>query len=122
MPVIGRGDGNSVNILVLKKPADVAVRFRSGQPHLFRITETLVQYALVDIAHAGDFGPRNVGEALEMIVAAAPESTNCQAHPVVGAKYSASQGKGRRAHGHGSACRFEKIASINFHSAAFVQG
>ena len=122
VPVIGRGDGNGVNIFVLKQPSNVAVRFGPCQPHLFRVTETLVQYAFVDIAHASDFGPRNVGEALEMIVAAAPESTNCQPHPVIGPKYCASQGKGSCAHGHGSSCRFEKIASINFHSAAFVQG
>src|ERR1051326_6311183 len=102
VPVIGRGNGNGIDLLVFQKPANVAVRFRPSQAHLFRVAETLVQYALVDIAHASDFGPRNVGKALEMIVAAASKSTNCQSHPVVGAKYSASQGKGRRARGHSS--------------------
>src|SRR5215472_1546740 len=85
MPVIGRGDGNGVNILILKKPSDVAVGFRPGQPHLFRVTDTLVQYAFVDIAHGSDFGPRSIGEALEMIVAPPSESTNCQPHSIVGA-------------------------------------
>src|SRR5579871_6962598 len=84
VPVIGRGDGDGVNIFVLEQLADVAIRFWPGEPHLLGVAETLVEHAFVDVTHRSDFSPGNVREALEMIIAAAAESANGQPHPVVG--------------------------------------
>src|ERR1700680_2184685 len=77
--MIGRGDGDGVDIFVLEQLADVDVGFGPGQAALLDFAEAKVRNAFIDVAEGGDFGPWDTREAADVIVAAAAHSAN--GHP-----------------------------------------
>ncbi len=57
MPVVCRGDGNRVNILILQQLPDVLIFF-----HALEILAPLLQYSLVDVAQGNDASAFHLAE------------------------------------------------------------
>ena len=86
VPMIGRGDGNGVDLFVLEQLAHIDVGFWPGQAHLFDFADALARNVFVDIAERGELGLRDVREAADMIVAAAAHSADGHADAIVRAE------------------------------------
>src|SRR5258708_26957066 len=79
MPMIGRGDGDGVNIFVLKQLTNVDVGFWLWQSELLDIPAALVQHAFIHIAQSGNLCSWDTGKPVNVILAATSHSANC--HP-----------------------------------------
>src|SRR5216684_4204995 len=81
--MIGRGDGDGVNIFVLEELANIDVGFWLWQSHLLDVPDTMVQHAFIHIAESGNLCPRDTRKAADVIVAATSHSANCHAHTII---------------------------------------
>src|ERR1041385_7159998 len=102
--MIRRGDRDGVDIFVLKQLANVAIALRPRHAHLLRVTQALVQYTFVDIAHGSNLYARDIGKPLEVIIAAATQSANGEPHTIIGSEHSPSQSKRGRSYSHCLSC------------------
>src|ERR1700716_3103087 len=100
MPMIGRGDGDSVYIFVLKQFANIDVGFWLCQTHLLRVAKALVQNLFIDIAQRGNLRPGHTLKPVEVVVAATSHSANRHADTIICAEYLSTQRKRGRAHGY----------------------
>ncbi len=85
MPMIWRGNGDGIDILVFEELANVDIRFGPGQAHFFDAAEALVQNVFIDVAKSGELDSRDVRKAADVILAAAADSANGDADTIVGA-------------------------------------
>ena len=90
--MIGRGDGDGVNVFVFEQFANIDVGFWLWQTQLFRVPDALVQHALINIAQSGNLRSRDMGKAMQVVVAAASQSANGHAHTIVRAQDSCVAG------------------------------
>ena len=114
--MIGRGDGDRVNIFVLEELAHVHVGFRLRQAQVLHVAEAQVQNALIHIAEGGNFRSRNMREALEVIIAATAQSANGDAHAIIRAKNFAAKRERGCADGDCFSGGLEEVAPIDRHS------
>src|SRR5260370_2101671 len=77
--MIGRGDGDGVNVFVLEQLTNIDVGFWLWQAQLLDVREALVQHAFIHIAQSGNLRSREMGKAMKVILAAASQSASC--HP-----------------------------------------
>ena len=86
VPVIGSGDGDSVDFLVFEELAHVDVGLGLGQVHFFNVADTLTQNSFIDVAERDDFRSRDTGKAFDVIGAAASDTADGYADAIVGAE------------------------------------
>src|SRR6266446_10199536 len=79
VPMIGRGDRDSVNVFVLKEFTDIDVGFGLWQSQLLDVPEAMVRHGLIHIAESGNLRPWDTRKAVDVIVTATSHSANC--HP-----------------------------------------
>src|ERR1700687_2382664 len=77
--MIGCGDGDGVNIFVLKQLTNIDVGFWLCQSQLLDVPEALVQHAFIYIAQSGNLRSWDTGKPVNVILAATSHSANC--HP-----------------------------------------
>src|SRR5712664_1636336 len=109
--MIGRGDGDGVNIFVLKQLTNIDVGFWLWQSHLLDVPDALVQHAFIHITQSGNLRSSDTSEPVEVIFAAASHSANCHAHTIIRA-YDPGVTRCRGAQGRASdasAGEFQKI-------------
>jgi hypothetical protein len=125
--MIGRGDGDGVNIFVFEELANVDEGFRPGHAELLHIAEALVQYAFIDVAQSCKLCSREAGKAADVIIAATAHSANRNADTVIRAENLASKREPSRAYGYCFPSCLEKFAPLDCHVArlcvqAFLHG
>src|SRR5882757_1770593 len=113
MPMIGGGDGDGVNILVLEQLANIDVRFWLWQSELFDVAEAMIRNAFIHIAEGGKLCSGDTRKAADMIVAAAAHSANGHADAVIGTHdfCIAGSGDAQSSAGDTGAGEFQKIAA-----------
>src|SRR5229473_8709308 len=84
--MIGRGDGDGVNIFVLKQLTNVDVGFWLWQSQLFDVPEALVQHALIHIAQSGNLCSWDTGKPMDVIFAATSHSANRHTDTIICAR------------------------------------
>src|SRR6266567_1409967 len=113
MPMIGRGDRDGVNILVLKQLANVDVGFWLWQTQLLDVPEAMVQHVFIHIAQSGNLRSWHTRKPADVIVAATSYSANCHPHTIICAHDPAvtrgldAQGRA----GDAGPCEFKEIAT-----------
>ena len=112
VPMIGRSDGNGVDIFVLEQLANIDVGFGLGQSQLLDIPEALVQHVFIHIAQGGNLCPWNTRKTAEVIVAATSHSANCHPDTIIGAQDSGVAGcrDAPSSAGYARAGEFQKVA------------
>ena len=115
VPVIGRGDGDGVDIFVFEQLANVDVGFRLGQAHLFDFADALAGDVFVDVADGDDFCSRDMRKAVDVIVAAAAHSADGYADTFVGAENFAAERERSRAYGDCFSRGLQKVTPLDFH-------
>src|ERR1700738_2043765 len=118
--MVGRGDGDGVNIFVLEELANIDVGFGLWQALLFDLAEALVQHVFIHIAESGKLCSRDTRKPVDVIVAAAAHSANCHSDAIIGAEYLPTQRKRSRAHSYRFSCRLKEFTPLNCHSCPFV--
>ncbi len=87
MPVIGRGDGDSVNIFALEQLAEVAFGVRGVTEFLLRLGAEFFHEVALDVADVADVGGFAVGgEGGQMGIGAAVQTDDGKVEAVVGAE------------------------------------
>src|ERR1700682_1205456 len=114
--MIGRGDGDGVNIFVLKQLANITVAFWPCQTHLLHVAEALVQNAFIHIAQSGNLRSWHTLKPVEVIVAATSHSANRHAHTIICAEYLPTQRKRGRARSDCLSRCLDKVTPIDRHS------
>ena len=93
MPVVGRGDGNRVNGLVIQQLAQVDESRRPLDSHLLDFAQPLVQDVLIHVAESGDFHVLHVAVLFYVRPALPVQANHRNAHAVVRAKHSLRMGQ-----------------------------
>ena len=108
--MVGRGDDDHVNLLVIEDLAEIFQHFRVSA----RSLQALPQVGFVDVAHRGDFHFL-VSEVVHVVPALAPAADQPQSDPVVGAQHFARARARHRQAKPGAARRrpFDKITSVD---------
>src|SRR5580704_14627818 len=88
VPMVWRGNRDSVNLFILKQFADVHVSLWFWQAHLFDLANALARDVFIHIAESRKLGSRNLRESVDVIVAAAAHSTNADTHAIIRPKDS----------------------------------
>src|ERR1700732_990426 len=109
VPMIGRGDGDGVNIFVFEQLANIDVGFWLWQAQLLDVAEALVQHVFVHIAQSGKLRSWDALKAAYVIVAATSYSANCYADAVICAQDLATQRKRCCAHSYCFSGRLKKF-------------
>ena len=81
--MIGGGDGDGVNGLVVEQLADIDVGLRVN-PKLLDLCEALPEHVAVNVAEGCDLGVIQFGISLDVVDTASSKSADCHPHPVVG--------------------------------------
>src|SRR5690348_2426528 len=84
VPVVRRGDGDSINGLVVEQLTQVLVAFGSGMAHLFNLRLTLANQRFIRVAQSSDLDVLKAGQLMDVILPAPVQSDHRNAHPVVG--------------------------------------
>src|SRR6266849_1892423 len=110
--MVGRGDRNRIEGLILEQPADIGKgsRVASG------LRTPLVEHRVVDITEGGNLDVRDARKRVHVILPATLEATDRDAYAIVGAKDALRPGHERdaaeRTHARRRPCRaFEKVSS-----------
>src|ERR1700730_753282 len=122
VPMIGRGDGDGVDIFVLEELANIDIGFGLWQALLLDVAEALVQHAFIHIAQSANLCSRHAGETLNMVVATTAYSANCDADTIVCAEYLAAQCNSGRAPGYSFSRRFKKVTPLDCHNCRLCSG
>src|SRR5262245_44015444 len=85
MPVVGRGDGNGIEIFVFECLADVGETFgfRSTFRYFLDLSQPFVEHVAVDIDEVGNFDVRLIQPTLDVRFAATVCADNRDSQPVV---------------------------------------
>src|SRR5947209_8732719 len=113
--MIGGCDRDRVNIFVLEQLTYIDVGFGLRQCQFLHVPEPQVQDILVHIAERGDLGSGNMRESLQVVIAAATQSANGDAHTIVRAQHLSPKRERCCAQSCCFTCRFEEIPPINRH-------
>src|SRR5260370_3411489 len=81
--MIGRGDGDGVNIFILKQLTNIDIGFWLWQSQLLHVPEALVQHAFIHIAQIGNLRSWNTEKPVEGIFAATSPAANYHPHPII---------------------------------------
>ena len=92
MPVVGRGDGDGVDVLIGEELAHVVVALGLLAGQLLGGGLAGFEGGLVDVAERDDAGVGQGGVALDVIVAASADADDADVDFVIGAEHAA-QGK-----------------------------
>lgn len=117
MPVIGSGDGDGVDFLVLEKLAHIDVGFRARTAQFFDVAETLVEDVFVDIAEGGELDAGDVREAADVILATATCAADGDADAIIRAEDFAAERERRRANRDGFSRGLKKVSPLDFHES-----
>ena len=98
MPVIGRGDGDGVDIFIGEELAHVVVALGLLAGQLFDRGLAGFERGLVDVAQGHDARVGQSGVALDMIVAATADADDTDVDLVIGAEHAAQGKRGARRH------------------------
>jgi hypothetical protein len=109
--MIGRGDGDGVNIFVLKQLTNIDVGFWLWQSQLLDVPEALVQHAFIHIAQSGNLRSWDTGKPVEVIFAATSHSANCHAHTIIRTHDTCVAGcrSAQSSAGYAGAGKFQKV-------------
>src|SRR5260370_35764962 len=111
--MIGRGDGDGVNILVLKQLTNVDVGFLLWQVQLPHVPDALVQHAFIYIAKSGNLRSWDAGKPVEVIFAATSHSANSHPHTIIRTHDSCVAGRRSAQSSARYACagKFQKVST-----------
>jgi hypothetical protein len=118
--MIGRGDGDGVDIFVLKQLANIDVGFWLWQTQFLDVPEALVQNVFIHIAQGGNLCSWDARKTVKMIIAAASHSANCHPDTIVRAEDLAAQRKRSCAHSDCFSRRLKKFTPLDCHSCLLV--
>src|SRR6266852_8486280 len=90
--MIGRGDGDGINIFVLKELANIDVGFGLWQSQLLDVPEAMVRHGFIHIAESGNLCAWDTRKAVDVIVAATSHSANCHPDTIICASDSCIAG------------------------------
>jgi len=65
--MIGRGDGDGINIFVLKELTNIDVGFGLWQSQLLDVREAMVRHVFIHIAESGNLCPWNTRKAVDVV-------------------------------------------------------
>src|SRR6185503_2641457 len=82
--MVGRGDGDDVDILAFKEAPHVLARF-DGDPLVVPFLFFLAEDGIIDISEAGAAASLELGESADVTAAASAKADNGDAHVIVGA-------------------------------------
>src|SRR5260370_14298091 len=85
VPMIGRGDGNGVNVFVFEQLAHIHIGFWLWHSELLHVSDALVQDGFIHVAQSGSVRPGDTGKAMAVILAATSHSTHRHAHTITSA-------------------------------------
>src|SRR6266852_343365 len=113
VPMIGRSDGDGVDIFVLEQLTNIDVGFWLWQSHFFDVAEAMVRHAFIHIAESGKLSSWDTRKAADVIVAAPPHSANSHADTIIRAHNSCVAGRGdaESSAGDTGAGEFQKVAA-----------
>ena len=115
MPVIGRGDGDGVNLFVFEKFANVDVGLRLGKAEFFDFAEALAKTFSSTSQSAAISTFRDFVKAVDVIVAAAAHAADGDADAIVGAENFAAECQGGSAYGDCFSRGLQKVTPLDFH-------
>src|SRR6266436_1415867 len=122
VPMIGRGDGDGVNVFVLKELANIDVRFWLWQTPLLDLAETLVRHVLIHIAQSGKLCSRDPRKPEDVIISAAAYSADGHPDAIICAEDLAIERKRSCAHRYCFSRRFKKFTPLDCHNCRLCVG
>ena len=110
--MVGRGDRNRIDRLILEQPADIGEGSRAASD----FPAALVEHRAVDITEGGNLDVRDARKRVQVILPATLEATDGDAYAIVGAEDALRPGEERdaadRARARRRPCRgLEKVTS-----------
>src|SRR5216683_568276 len=120
--MIGRGDGDGINIFVLKKLTNIDVGFGLWQSQLLDVREAMVRHVFIHIAESGNLRSWDMRKAVDVIVAATSHSANCHPHTIICAEDLATQRKRSCARSYCFSSRLKKFSPLDCHSCRLCVG
>src|SRR4029077_10130911 len=116
VPMIGRGNGDSIDILVLQQLAHIDARFCLWKTQLLHVPEPLARHAFIHIAQCDDLRSWHARKTVNVIVAAASHSANCHPDAIIRTEDLAAQRKCRCSHSYRFSRRLQKFTPLDGHS------
>ena len=96
VPVIRRGDGDGVDVLVLNQLAEVDFGFRAVALEFLDLGDAGREKAFVDVTQMADADVRNAGELVVVRLATRGDADDGQVDPVIGAVLAPGRPDGGR--------------------------
>ena len=111
VPVVGRGDGHRVELLIVERLADVFDGFWPAARKRLSLFRLAFENVLIGVDQIGDLNAVDASELLQMAVAPPVQPGDAHANGVVGAEHLARRfGAGERNETGGDR-RFQKLAA-----------
>lgn len=121
MPMIGSGDGDGVDFLVLEKFAHIDEGFRARAAEFLDVAETLVENVFVDVTEGGELDAGDIRETMNVVLAAATSAADGYADTIVSAENFAAERERCRAHGDRFSSRFEEVTPLDVHESRLCE-
>lgn len=86
MPVVGRGDGDGVDVVVFQELADVVVDGDFGGVVFFQLVDSAADDVVVNVAESGDADAGNAAEAVDVVASASVDANNGDSDVFIGAE------------------------------------
>ena len=86
VPVVGRGDGDGVDVFVFQKIANVGVGGDFGRIVFFQLVDSAADDVVVNVAKSGDADAGNAAEAVDVRASASVDANNSDSDVFVGAE------------------------------------